>query len=542
MSLAALYKNKIVITKDGTENWHAPGLREFCSIPGVRSDSSNVLIPKDVRLVELFRQIDPTLKLDQRVQKWYSWAVTQEEKRTAWGLDEGAEANYATAKGLWPFQRAGVNFLVKNKRSLLCDEPGLGKTAQAVVAVMESGRSNRILVVCPNSLKGWWNEEIDRWTTTLLPITVIRASTRTQQMQRYRGELGWCIVNWELLRLMPQLRDVIWDWIVCDEAHRVKNRKTQVFGALNRLKSSRMALLTGTPLANHPAELWTLLHLVEPGKYTSYWRFFEMYVDYQVDFWGHRDIRGVRYPKLLRRELAPRMLRRSKEQCLPQLPAKAYKTIPLILSGRQELMYKGMAREMLVELEGGEVLEAPSVIAMITRLRQITSTTATIDETDHSAKLEAVMDIVNDFGEKVVVFAQFRNTVSALCRRLIRAGIPYSLVWGGMTPESVSEQVRNFQDGDSRVFVGTTEAGGVGLTLTAARTLVFIDKHWNPARQAQAEDRIHRIGQDNAVQIISLHCKGTVDDLVEDVLQKKLRMTAEILQPELVKHLKEVVK
>lgn len=546
MSVVTLAKGRLLVLREYGDDWFTDAFQRFAEIPGVRlvGRAERIRMSPDPRLVELLKIVDPNVKLDKRARDWYDHIVSQEDRRIAYGRDEDASIKYPTAEKLWPFQRAGANFLMNTKRCLLCDEPGLGKTATTIVAVEASRRSKRVLVVCPSSLKDWWRVETERWAVPTPNITVIQAATRERQMREYfrNGTLGWLILNWELLRLMPQLRETIWDWIVCDEAHRVKNRKTQVFGALNRLKSARMTLLTGTPFANHPAELWTLLHLVEPKKYTSYWRFFEMYVAYKVDWWGHKEIRGARNVKLLRRELSSRMLRRTKEYCLPQLPSKTYKTIPLRLTARQRKMYKDMAREMLVELEDGDVLEAPTVMAMITRLRQITSTTATLEDTDHSAKLDATIDLIRDTDEKVVVFTQFRNTVTALCQRLARERISYTFVWGGQRPGGVSEAVQTFQDDPAvRVFVGTTQTGGVGLTLTAARTLVFIDKHWNPAQQAQAEDRIHRIGQHNAVQIIDLHCIDTVDRLVDDVLHSKLRTIKEVLAPRLREHLEEVV-
>jgi len=150
--------------------------------------------------------------------------------------------------------------------------------------------------------------------------------------------------------------------------------------------------------------------------------------------------------------------------------------------------------------------------------------------------------MAQDMDESLVVFTQFRPTVKALCARLARANVPYVHIMGGMPSEFVATQVRAFQEGTGRrVFVATMQAGGVGLTLHAARTLIFVGKHYNPARQEQAADRIHRIGQRNAVQIIGLHCPGTVDDLVERILQRKLAMTAEVLQPALIQHLEEVL-
>jgi len=525
---------------DPSKHWHTKQFRHFLDLTGVRYAKGSVYLPADPRLVELLQAIDPTVELASDAKRWYDGVVAREVRFAATAREPAPPVCHPL---LWNFQHTGVNFLLAKRRSLLCDDPGLGKTATAIVAIEASKRNRRVLIVCPKSLKEWWRSEINRWTqSTPKPwITVIESSIREWQIDQYFKRWGYCIVHWEQLRLIPELQRPIWQWVICDEAHRTKNRKTQIFAALKHIQSSHMALLTGTPFANNPSELWALLHLIEPQKYTSFWRFFSMYVDYHDGYWG-REILGVRNAALLRRELSSRMLRRTKTECLPDLPEKVYKVVPLWMTPRQQTMYRDMAREMLVELEGGEELEAPNVVAMITRLRQIVSTTATLEASDHSSKLDAVLDLVKDTNEKLVVFTQFRKTVAALCSRLRLKDIPFTFIWGGLSSLEVHRRVKDFQEGEPRVFVATAQTGGVGLTLTASRTVVFIDQHWNPAKQIQAEDRVHRIGQTNSVQIVVLHCPKTVDDIVEGVLKRKLAMIAEILQPELVKHLKEVVK
>jgi len=175
------------------------------------------------------------------------------------------------------------------------------------------------------------------------------------------------------------------------------------------------------------------------------------------------------------------------------------------------------------------------------RLRQIVSTTATIDSIDSSGKLDAVVELIKDAprGTPYVVFSEFRATVAALEQRLRQAKITCGKLWGGMTQEELTETVDRFQSGrEMDVLLATASTGGVGLTLTRAQTLIFIEKHYNPARQTQAEDRIHRIGQEGQCHIISIQCPGTVDDLVEKILARKEKMSAAVLQAELLQNLR----
>jgi SWI/SNF-related matrix-associated actin-dependent regulator 1 of chromatin subfamily A len=171
-------------------------------------------------------------------------------------------------------------------------------------------------------------------------------------------------------------------------------------------------------------------------------------------------------------------------------------------------------------------------------LRQIASTTATLDDnTDHSSKLDATVDLILENTGKIVVFFQFRKSVFALCRRLDKLGIKYIQAVGGMK-EDVSDLAAQFQEDDSKVFIATLDTGGEGLTLTKASTIVFGEKHWNPAKQKQAEDRVHRISQTNPVTVISLHCTGTVDDIVESVVQRKMSVYSAIINEEIVSHIR----
>jgi SWI/SNF-related matrix-associated actin-dependent regulator 1 of chromatin subfamily A len=510
---------------------------------GFRSRGAALVLPLGARYIELLGEVVPGMKLADETLDWYAKRVRWENER--WLLKhevpEPMDEDHVW-EALWPFQRCGVAFMSKVSRVLLCDEPGLGKTAQAIYTICLSGRHRKVLVVCPKHLRSFWEQEIVKWWGSHpLPLTTIcEAKTRKEDLETWKRLEGFFIVNWELLRLMPELRRGGWQWVVCDEAHRVKNRKTKTFKALKKILAPRLILMTGTPFANNAAEVWTLLNLIRPDVYSSYWRFFEMYVSYDRHPWlGFRRIRGVKHPKLLRRELEPYMLRREKRTVAPDMPPKVYTKVPLKLTARQKELYSDLVRDAMAELADGGELTVPNTISLLTRLRQIVSTTGTLEDTDESTKLDAAVELLKDLHPaKVVVFTQFRKTVELLCHRLSDAGVTNVLLYGGMGAEEVGRIVQVFQeDKDVRVLVATAATGGEGLTLTAASTLVFTEKHYNPAKQVQAEDRIHRIGQEHPCNIISLHCTGTVDDAVEKVLRRKEADINAVLVEEITDHL-----
>ncbi len=483
-------------------------------------------------------------------------------------LDKGdAKFRHPSFEKLKPFQRAGARFVSWAGRTLLCDDMGLGKTVQAIVATELSRWHDRVLVICPKSLQTLWVHEKAKWTAhPHQSVEILESRTMEEQLANF--DEGWLIVHpWQVRQGLvnvhagevdksrpkyvwetePNLSSTLWDWIIVDEGHRfLANRKTITFNAVKRLKRRRIVILTGTPYGNDPAEIWTLLNLIEPKRYTSYWRFFELYVDYFEDDDVGRKITGIRNADLLRRELAPRMAMRKKADVGIDLPSKEHQEIPLKMEERQLRLYVKMAREgrLILETQGevGEDAEETAVyastpLAIMTRLRQILSTPATLGFADTSIKLDAAMDIIQGTDEGVVVFAMFRATVDALYERLQRVGIPALCLMGGVQTEDLAKAEKGLLDGTIRVVIGTISFAGIGLNLNGASIVIFVDKHFNPNWQHQAEDRVHRIGQTKDVLVLALYCPGTIDDLVNAILERKIGMQEPILRQRLIEEL-----
>jgi len=413
-------------------------------------------------------------------------------------------------------------------------------TVQSIVAVESTKRHNRVLVVCPNSIKQQWQSEILKWSAEKPKVTVIRWKDREKQLQNYSK--GWLIVNYNNFRADERFAVLChWDWTLFDEGYVLKNRKTKTVAMARKVQARRMSILTGTPIGNNVSEIWSLLHILYPKDYPAYWRFFEMYVSYIEDMWGKKEILGTKNTHLLRRDLSMRMLQRKKEEVAREIPDKIRQQIELVMDKKQQQAYKDMATKGYLELSESEVLTVSNMMSLIVRLRQILSTPANFGLPDDSCKLDAAMDIIRGTDQKVIVFTVYRKTVLTLCKRLSKEGIKHTMIMGGIDIEDRETAKQGINEGDVQVLVCTIRSGGLGLNLQGASIGIFIDKEWNPIDQAQAEDRLHRIGQTKKVQIIDLICKGTIDDYVEAVLSKKLRMTEEILKKSLFEELKKYV-
>ena len=451
--------------------------------------------------------------------------------------DDADLPNVSWAARLRPYQRAAVQYLTEHPHSILADDMGLGKTVESIATVVNSGGEGPILVVCPNSVRKKWAREIKQWTgEEAIIIDGANPAKRKAQLERAVKFSKWAVINWEKLRIMPELQKVKWRAVIADEAHRAKNRKAKQTKALWKITAPIQLALTGTPIQNSPDELWSLLKWLYPKTYTSYWRFFNDYVDYYEGHFG-RIITGVRNPDLLRFELADKLVRRTKDEVL-DLPEITWDYVPVQLTPEQRRLYSEAEREIWIKIEqdaaAGDT-EAEKMLedqlyflqngaARTTRLRQIASSPALLGGKDESGKLDAAVELIADAppDKQFVVFTEFKPTVAALCERLEKRGVSVD-AFTGETPQSKRDVIIDgFQNGESRVLCMTRDTGGEGIDLYAADTAIFIERHWNPSRNQQAESRLHRMGQENPVQIVVLIAEDTVDDgKVEPINRKK---------------------
>lgn len=438
---------------------------------------------------------------------------------------------------LYQFQQEDVDRLTQMPSLADASEMGTGKTLKGVaydLAFRSAADSNIqkpvTLVVAPLNVGPTWV----RWFKRQAPhlrIGRLDPKNRGPFIQSIRRRtLDVYIMHWDALRLMPELREVAFFHIIADEAHRASNRKAQQTRALKGLRTIHKTALSGTLSGNKPPGLWSPLNWLYPKEFRSYWSFYNTYTDFEIVYpAGYHKFKGPKNLEQLHETIGPIYTRHmKKEQCcvhhpegvMPWLPDKYYSQVWVDLAPKQRRIYDQMRKNQLAwvgEHEDSPIM-ASVVVAQMVRLQQFAVANAdVIDDrvvlSDPSSKLDALMEIIDDNPDKqFVVFSQFKQLVNLAAARLDKAGVT-NVVLSGDTPQAVRNTLEDdFEAGKYRVFVGVIAAGGVGLTLTAADTVIFLDRSWSPMDNAQAEDRLHRDGQkSNAVHVIDIMARNTID-------------------------------
>jgi len=420
---------------------------------------------------------------------------------------------------LFPYQVEGAQWLATVGRGLLADDPGLGKTAQAIIAAAKVGARKR-LVLCPASVVENWRREIKRFDW------------------KGHDEHLWRVESYDMARgrNFEILLRTGYDLVICDEAHMLKTRNTKrtqaVFGekcdGVGGLieKAEYVFLLTGTPMPGNPSELWPMLRAVMPdaikglktGKPVAYWPFAMRYCKMERNYLGHDVITGGKNLPELRERMRPFVLRRKKADVLKDLPPIRFDVLPL--TGKITIP-PDMAAEVSEQMRAVQrALDDGGIDA----LKAIAPHVATLRRLTGAAKVAPVVEWVRDQldggMEKIVLFAQHREVVWNLSLALTKQ-TRVALVDGGTTDRQA--QVDKFQNApDCRVFVGQIQAAGTGITLTAASDLVFVESDWTPSNNEQAAMRIHRIGQKNACTVRFATIAGSIDEQIQKACARKL--------------------
>jgi len=498
------------------------------------------------------------------------WARREQEERVlpALALREQQDFPANGMERLYPFQRVGAAFLVTAKRALLADEMGTGKTVQAIAAMQVAGFP--ALVVCPNSMKLTWEQELGVWAPSV-QAHVVKGGAATRRKQFAAAEAAIAegqpvavIVNWEQLKEHSriggwgdiklsdkekepkELNAIEWRTVVADEAHRGKEPRSKQTRALWAVAAGAEFVwaLTGTPVANTPEDLWSIMHLVAPHEFPSKTAWIDRYGLTEWNYFGGMDVVGLKSEtkEELFRYLDARFIRRTKEQVLPQLPPKTYQRRWVSMAPKQAKAYKQLKDRMLAELESG-VLVASDPLVKATRLLQFASAYGELVEgppdpetgeptenlvlTAPSCKVDAMLEVAEEMGGRpCVVFAESRQLIELAALALAKAGYTVGQVTGAVPAEERQANVVRFQAGQLQFLLLTLGAGGEGLTLTAADTAVFLQGTPSLIKRKQAEDRLHRIGQEaEAVTIIDLIAEGTVElGVYETVTVKEGRL------------------
>lgn len=509
----------------------------------------------------------PQLRVEQDVIEYLN-SLKEGQEQLLKAIDNGEPLD--VNDGLWgKTQRASVRFLEAGKRVILGHEMGVGKTVIACYALRHI-QARRIVIVCPNSVKWSWVDHLKQWTgskqivivdstltkkrTALLPDTIIvgNKEDRTKQLVDVCREPDIVVViNFSQLRIHGDILDkYTWDVVIVDEAHRIKNRKAQQTKATVKVCKSSVHswLITGTPARNKLMDLWQLLNICDPYRFSGYWNFRNYHFETVYTPFGP-EIIGLKNPDEFNAMLSRYMFRKTKAEAMPDLPVKIYKDIPLQLNKRQEKVYSEMEKEFVIEitkqLDNGEriddVLLAPNVASQLIRLRQICLTPALLGSVPDSAKLDALDELIDDLKEQresFILYTCFRSFIPYLTTMLERKEIPFGVIQGGQDSQDRMQVQRDLTDGKLQAVVGTIQSMGEGMNLQAATTAVFCDVDWVPAVNAQAEDRIHRAGIKTSPTIIRLTHPGTVEaDIIKACKRKERMVDSTVGQVEVVRNL-----
>lgn len=449
---------------------------------------------------------------------------------------EPAELPRTLQASLRPYQLHGYTWLQWLRRSgfggILADDMGLGKTLQTLAHLLmeqESGRATApSLVVCPTSLLANWSAEARRFAPTLR-VVVLHGADRTDHRDA-ADAADIVITTYPLLaRDEEWLRERTWHLLVLDEAQTLKNARAQARGVVSRLAANHRLALTGTPMENHLGEIWSLVDLLHPGLLGSEGRFTRQ-VRQPIERAGNTALR-----ERLSAIIAPFLLRRTKEQVATELPGKTEIVQYVELQGAQRDLYEAVRAGQDSTLhrildERGWETSSLAILEALLRIRQVCCDPRLLPESlsqgcASSAKIdwltESVPEMVEE-GRRILMFSQFTSFLDLVGSCLDDLAIPFVRLDG--STHDRGEVVRRFQDGEAPVFLLSLKAGGTGLNLTRADTVIFLDPWWNPAAERQAADRAHRIGQTQPVFVYRLVAQGTIEERILALQERKTEL------------------
>ena len=429
---------------------------------------------------------------------------------------------------------------------ILADDMGLGKTVQIIALFAdEYGRQEEqekglvSLIVSPASLVYNWEHEFQKFAPKLPVVTVTGTAKEREQILEQAeqdvqaGKQRILITSYDLLRRdIGRYENLTFRFQIIDEAQFIKNAGTQNARAVKKIRSVTRFALTGTPVENRLGELWSIFDYLMPGFLFSYQRFKK---DFEIPLVKEKDEEVL---TSLKRLTSPFILRRIKKDVLKDLPDKLETCIYSQMEGEQKTLYAANAQVLKELLEEGSEEEAAGklqILAQLTRLRQICCDPRLYYENykGDSAKLETCMELVESGaagGHKILLFSQFASMLKLIEQRLLASGIGYYLLTGETSKKDRLHMVDSFQKDDTPVFLISLRAGGTGLNLTAADTVIHYDPWWNIAAQNQATDRAHRIGQEKQVTVYRLITKNTIEENILTLQEAKSRLADQIME------------
>ena len=439
------------------------------------------------------------------------------------------------------YQETGVEWLYNIHKcdlgGILADEMGLGKSIQVIYffkKILETDKKAKFLIVSPTSLVYNWKEEFDKFAPKI-KYEILSNGKEKRHERLEKTSANVYITSYGLVREdLDIYKKMNFTICVIDEAQNIKNPTAGITKAVKKINAQTKIALTGTPIENSVVELWSIFDYITPGFFSNQKDFQSKYKVKEFD-----DDTNNLLAKL-NKQIEPFILRRKKQDVLKELPEKIENNIYIDLSKDQKKLYASEVKRVKEEMDNlikteGFTKARFMILQLLTKLRQLCIDPKIIFDNykGESTKIENLLKIVQeliDNGHKILLFSSFRTAIDLVSEEFKKNNISYYEINGSVSSKKRMELVTKFNQDDTNVFLITLKAGGTGLNLTSADTVIHLDLWWNPQAENQATDRAHRIGQKNKVSVIKLVARGTIEEKILELQQKKKLLSDKIIE------------
>jgi len=445
-------------------------------------------------------------------------------------------------KILRDYQKEGVKWLYTLYKcdlgGILADEMGLGKSIQTICMIKEilkEKKDAKIMIVCPTSLVYNWKKEFDKFAPDLKYVTVAESKEKRKEIINNFNDYNIFITTYGLIRNdNDEYEKKYFELCIIDEAQAIKNYQAGMTKEIKKIKAKTKFALTGTPLENSVLELWSIFDFIMPGYLNSLLKFRELYGIKDIDEESLERLKKLNY------QIKPFILRRKKQDVLKSLPDKIENNIYLDLPQTQKTLYLKVLKES--EKEINELIETEGfskarfkILQLLMKLRQvcIDPNIKYSNYNGESIKFEKLLEIVKEYiseNHKILIFSSFKTVIDRVNDIFNKENITSYMIDGGVNSKERMNLVEKFNKDDTNCFLITLKSGGTGLNLTSADVVIHLDIWWNPQVENQATDRAHRIGQTNKVTVIKLITKGTIEERIIELQNKKKILSDNLIE------------
>ena len=422
------------------------------------------------------------------------------------------------------YQKKGIQWLQMLHHygfgGILADDMGLGKTLQAIAFLSSQLQENsRVLILAPSGLIYNWADEFQKFATNLDVVVVHGLKPYRETILAEKHQIY--VTSYATFRQDSEIyQDLSFDFLFLDEAQVMKNAQTKIAKTLRKFVAPSVFALSGTPIENNIGELWSIFQIVLPGLLPAKKDFMKLPAERVAQF------------------IKPFVMRRKKEEVLTELPDLIEVVYKNELEDQQKAIYLAQLQQMQERIEHVTAAEFQrnrvEILAGLMRLRQICDTPALFmeDYKGNSGKLDSLRDLLSQIAEgnhRVLIFSQFRGMLDRIEEELPQLGLTSFKITGSTPSQDRQEMTKVFNQGERDVFLISLKAGGVGLNLTGADTVILVDLWWNPAVESQAIGRAHRMGQEQAVEVYRLVTRGTIEEKIQELQEQKKNLVSEVL-------------